>query len=415
MDHVLRKNFSYLFLLQNVNYIIPLLLLPYLTHTLGAENFGKITFAQAFVTYFILLTDFGFNTSATQEVVHAREDRTALSKVFWSTTITKLLFAVISFVVFAILLIGIPRLQQMNLLLIIAFTGVLSTLLFPVWLFQGLEKMSYITWFNVIPRILVLACTLLFVKLKSDYVLALLIQSLGTLLSAFACAGLIFSQKTIKFYAPSFADIRSTVAEGWHIFASSLATNIYTTTNTVVLGFLSSDAAVGIFSASEKIIRAIISLFSSVSQVTFPRINTYYHESKERALLFGSKVLRYAAVSTFVIGILLFIFAPLIVKILFGISQFAETIIILRISCFIPFFSICNGILAVNLLITFGLKRYLVKIVGTGGIFSLLLIAPAVLFYQARGVAVVATLTEILITILLLYVFRKHQIKIKLI
>jgi len=415
MDHVLRKNFSYLFLLQNVNYIIPLLLLPYLTHTLGADNFGKIAFAQAFVTYFILLTDFGFNTSATQEIVRSREDKTTLSKVFWSTTITKLLFAVISFVVFAVLLIVIPRLQQMNLLLIIAFTGVLSTVLFPVWLFQGLEKMSYITWFNVIPRILVLACTLLFVKLKSDYVLALFIQSLGTFLSAIACTILIFRQKTVKFYFPRLLDIQTTIYEGWHIFASSLATNIYTTTNTVVLGFLSTDVAVGIFSASEKIIRAIISLFSSVSQVTFPRINTYYQESQERALLFGSKVLRYAAITTFFTGILLYLFAPLIVKLLFGIPQFAETIVILRISSFIPFFSICNGILAVNLLITFGLKRYLVKIVGAGGIFSLLLIVPAVLFFQARGVAVVATLTEILITILLLYVFKKHHIKIKLI
>ena len=414
MDQVLKKNFSYLFLLQNVNYIIPLLILPYLTRTLGADNFGKITFAQAFVTYFILLTDFGFNTSSTQEVVRVRENKAALSKVFWSTTITKLLFAFISLVVFAILLIGIPKLQQLNLLLIIAFAGVLSSVLFPVWLFQGLEKMSYITWFNVIPKILVLVFTILFVKIKSDYILALFIQTAGTLISAIACSILIFSQRTVKFYSPRLADIQSTIVEGWHVFAAGVATNLYTTTNTVVLGFFSNDATVGIFSASEKIIRAIISLFSSVSQVTFPRINTYYHQSKERALLFGTKVLKYAAVITFFTGILLFISAPLIVRILFGIPQYAETIIILRISSFIPFFSICNGILAVNILITFGLKRFLVRIVGIGGIISLLLIVPAVIMYQARGVAVVATLTEILITILLLYVFRKHQIKLKL-
>ncbi len=414
MDHVLRKNFSYLFLLQNVNYIIPLMLLPYLTRILGVDNFGKITFAQAFVTYFVLLTDFGFNTSSTQEIVRVREDREALSKVFWSTTITKLLFAITSFLVFAILLIAIPQLQQMNLLLIISFAGVLSTVLFPVWLFQGLEKMSYITWLNIIPRILVLVCTFLFVKLKSDYVLALSIQTAGTLLSAIACTILILNQKIVKFYSPRFADIQSTIVEGWHIFASSVATNLYTTTNTVVLGLLSGDTAVGIFSASEKIIRAIISLFSSVSQVTFPRINTYYNESKERALLFGNTVLKYAAAATFVTGVLLLVLAPLIVKILFGIPEFNETILILRISSFIPFFSIVNGILGVNLLITFGLKRYLVRIVGAGGIFSLLIIVPSVLLYQARGVAVVATLTEILISTLLLYIFRKHQIKLKL-
>lgn len=414
MDSILKKNFTYLFLIQNINYIVPLLLLPYLTRILGAENFGKITFAQAFVTYFILLTDFGFNTSSTQEIVRVRNDKAALSKVFWSTTATKLVFACLSFVVFGALLLVVPKLQQLNSLLLIAFIGVLSTILFPVWLFQGLEKMSYITWFNAIPRILILVCTFVYVRQKSDFQLALLIQVIGTLLSAIACTVLIFTQRLVKFYSPCRADIRLTVKEGWHIFASGMATNIYTTTNTVVLGFLSTNATVGIFSASEKIIRAIISLFSSVSQVTFPRINTYYQASKEHALHFGSKVLRYALVSTFAIGLFLLIFAPLIVRLLFGVPQFAETITILRISSFVPLFSICNGILAVNLLITFGLKRYLLRIVGAGGLFSMLLIVPAVWWYHAEGVAVVALLTEILITGLLLYTFNLHQIKIKL-
>lgn len=414
MDPVLKKNFSYLLLLQNVNYIIPLLLLPYLTRILGADNFGKISFAQAFITYFILLTDFGFNTSSTQEIIRVRDDKSELSKVFWSTTVTKLLLACIGFLLLVILLIWIPKLQQMNLLLMISFTGVISSILFPVWLFQGLEKMSHITWFNVIPKILVLGFTLLFVRQNTDYVLALFIQTAGTLLSAMACTFLIFNNKLVKFYSPRLIDIQSTIVEGWHIFASSIATNLYTTTNTVVLGFLSSNKAVGIFSASEKIIRAVISVFSSVSQVTFPRINTYYHESKENALNFGSKIFKFAAIITFISGVLLLIFAPFIVKMLFDINQYADTVVILRFSSFIPFFAICNNILAINLFITFGLKRYLVKIIGTGGAFSILLIVPAVLMYQARGVAIVATLTEVLITILLLYILRKHQIKLKL-
>jgi len=273
--------------------------------------------------------------------------------------------------------------------------------------------MSYITLFNVIPKILVLIFTFVFVKLKSDYTLALGIQSLGTLLSAIACAFIIINQRIVKLYYPNISNIKSTITEGWHIFASSLATNIYTTTNTVVLGFLSSNIAVGIFSASEKIVRSLISLFSSVSQVTFPRINTYYQESVEKAVNFGNKVLKYTFISTFSIGIFLFIGAPLIVKVLFGITQFSEVIIILRISSFIPCLATCNGIMATNFLITFGLKKYLFIVVAIGGLFSLLTIVPTVLFFQARGVAIIATLTEILITIMLLVIFKTHQIKIK--
>jgi PST family polysaccharide transporter len=413
MDSILKKNLSYLFILQNFNYLIPLILLPYLTHTLGVDNFGKIAFAQAFITYFILITDFGFNTSATQNIVRARTDKAALSKVFWSITLTKSILGLSSLIVLIILLVTIPKLHQMYGLLLISAMGILSTILFPVWLFQGLEKMSHITLFNVIPRVLVLTLTFIFIKLKSDYALALLIQSAGTLLSSLACTIFIFNQRIVRYYNPNISNVKSTIVDSWHIFASSLATNIYTTTNTVVLGFLSTNSIVGVFSASEKLIRAIISLFSSISQVTFPRINTYYQESIEKALNFGNKVLKYTFIATFITGLFLLIEAPLIVRLLFGTSQFAEVIIILRLSSFIPFFATCNGILATNFLITFGLKKYLFKVIGIGGLFSLMTIVPSVIFYQARGVAIVATMTEILITIMLLIIFKKHHIKIK--
>jgi O-antigen/teichoic acid export membrane protein len=414
MDVVLKKNFSYLFGLQTINYIVPLALLPYLTRVLGSENFGKIAFAQAFVTYFILLTDFGFNLSATQEVVRVNGNKPELSKVFWSTTYSKLILGGFSLVLFSILLLTVPKFRELATLFLLAFTGVISTILLPVWFFQGIEKMAYITWFNAVPKILVLVLTFLLVKMQADFQLALLIQVTATLLSSVISAVFIYKLKLIDYYQPKLSDLRNTVKESWEIFASGVATNIYTTTNTVVLGLISTHSAVGIFAASEKIIRSIIPLFASVSQVTFPRINNYYKISPQRALRFGNKVLAYSFFTTFAIGIGLLIFAPQIVRLLFGLPQYQETITIMRISSFVPLFAICNGILAVNLLVTFGLKRKLLLILPVGGLFSLLSVFPAVILFQANGVAIVALSTEIIITSLLLLTFKRHKIELKL-
>lgn len=414
MDHVLKKNISYLLILQNFNYIIPLLLLPYLTRTLGAENFGKISFVLAFISYFVMLTDYGFNTSSAQKIVAVREDKTALSRVFWSTTFTKLFFAICSFLVIVIVLRFVPKLDHLSALIQIASVGIITSILFPVWLFQGLEKMLFITILNVVPRLLILFATFLFVKQQTDYQLALELQVGGAFLGAVACAVLVWQLKIVNFYLPGIKDIKYSIIEGWYIFYSGVATSLYTTTNTVVLGFMTNDMYVGIFAAAEKIVRAIISLLSSITQVTFPRINVYFLESKQKALEFGSKLISILALLTFIGGLLLFIAAPFIVKILFGLPQYEESISILRISSFLPLLAVVNGIIAVNILLTFGLKKEVASVVSFGGIFSIILIVPAVLFFQANGVAACALLTELLILILLIRQLKKNKIILKL-
>ena len=80
-------NLFWLYALQGLNYLVPLAVLPYLLRILGVEHYGLIAFAQAFAQYFIILTDYGFNLSATKRIALLRDDRRQVSIVFWSVLV----------------------------------------------------------------------------------------------------------------------------------------------------------------------------------------------------------------------------------------------------------------------------------------------------------------------------------------
>ena len=58
---------------SSAGHAFPLSSLPYLSHVLSVEKFGLVAFAQTFVWYFLTLTEYGFNLTATRAVAQARE------------------------------------------------------------------------------------------------------------------------------------------------------------------------------------------------------------------------------------------------------------------------------------------------------------------------------------------------------
>ncbi len=141
----LLENVISLYLLQGLNYLIPMAVLPYLIRVLGLETFGLVVFSQAFAQYFVILTDYGFNFSATRYIAKHRASIKDVNAMFWQIYILKLIFLLLGIFVLVALVHFVPRLHRNYPYLLWAYLAVLGNVLFPQWYFQGIEKMRYIS------------------------------------------------------------------------------------------------------------------------------------------------------------------------------------------------------------------------------------------------------------------------------
>ena len=91
----------------------------------------------------------------------------------------------ISFCLLSLLLFIFPHFQGNRVVYYAAFLNVIGNALFPVWLFQGIEKMGYITVVNMIAKLTTTLCIFIFVSDSSNYIIATVLQSIPLVICAF--------------------------------------------------------------------------------------------------------------------------------------------------------------------------------------------------------------------------------------
>ena len=398
-------NILSLFSLQGFIYIIPLITFPYLTRVLGPEKYGLIAFATALVAYFGILTEYGFGLSASREVSINRDNKAQLSKIFSSVIFTKFLLMIISFLGLSIIVFSIESFRANWILYFFTFGLVIGNLLMPSWFFNGMEKMRYISLLNMGTQIIFTISIFIFIRESADYIYVPLINSIGAILIGIIGMRIVLKDFKIKLYIPSQEDIKSQLKIGWHIFISNVAISFYTTSNVFVLGIFASTTIVGYYSAAERIIYMAIGLLGPISQALYPYISSIAVKSKEDASNFIKKIIVFIGSFTFIISIILFFGAGLILNILAG-HQFENSIMILRILSFLPFIIGLSNVFGVLFLIALGYANRVSRVQFIVGVCYLFLLVPMTYYLKDIGAALSFVIVESVITLLFWKIYR---------
>jgi PST family polysaccharide transporter len=395
------SNFISLSVLQAANFIIPLIIIPYLFARLGAEKFGIIMFAQSVVVFFGLFVNYGFNLSATKEIAIHRNNIKKVSEIFSTVTIIKFSFSLIALFVFFIMILCFDKFANYRILYLLTFGSIIESILFPIWLFQGMERMKYITIIYTISKVIVAALILFLIDNSSDYLLVPILYFLGSITSGISSLFVIKKYFNINFYTPSFEQVGFQLHDGWHLFISNISINMYRNANILILGFITSASHVGYYAIAEKVIKAIQSLIGPLSESLYPFIvNKSAKQSVEKSLIDLFKISKYYFVILIVIVVLLVLFAPNVAKTLTG-SNVDNIILDMRFLSVAIFFGGYNYLFGIIGLISLGHQKYFSRSVLAAGVLNVVLcfvLSPSI---KDIGAAISLSISEFVLTILL--------------
>ena len=398
-------NFMYLSILQGMNLILPLITFPYLVRVLGIENFGLLMFAQAFIVYFTMIVDYGFNLSGIREVSSNRNNKNKLINIFSSIMIARFILVLMGLIFLTIVVFSFEKFSQNWELYYLTFGIVIGTALFPTWFFQGMEKMKYITVLTVVAKLIFTISIFIFVQNKEDFIYVPLINSLGFIFVGIISLFIIFKDFDIRIKFQKWKRIKIQFIKGWYIFISKISINLYGATNTFILGIFTSDAIVGYYAIAEKVVRIITSFYQAI----YPHVVNIVKKPRNEAVQFLKRVFNYSLGLSLVVFLLSILLGEFSFLLLFGeeaknsinIFYILSPLIIILPMAYL-FFNV--------ILLSFTLDKYFAKLYIVGGITNLSMIFILFQFLEEKIIAVSLSLliTELLIT-LLAYILIKNK------
>lgn len=399
----LAGNIFSLGVLQGANYILPLLTLPYLVRVLGPEYFGLLAFATATIMYFMLITDYGFNLSATRQISIHRDNKDKVNEIFSAVMMIKSALMVISFSLMALLVFSFEKFSQHWEVYFITFAIVPGQVLFPIWLFQGMERMKYITYINIGAKIFFTVCIFIFVQEQADYLLVPLLTAMGFIVAGFLSLYLVMKVFNVRFSWQTTATLKCQLAEGWHVFFSSMAISLYTISTTFILGLYTNNTILGYFAAADKIIQAIKNIYQPISQAIYPLIGSKINENKQTGLEFTRKIMWVVNIGMFVISVLTFLLAEPIVNLLFS-QQYEESALFLKVMAFLPFIVSLSNILGVQIMLNLGYQQAFSRILVAAAFLGIGLSLILVPLYEGLGTSITLLVVELFVA-LIMYVY----------
>ncbi len=397
-DKKLLSNILSLSVLQVLNMFLPLITFPYLTRVLGVHNFGIILFSAALMTYFQILTEYSFNLTATRDISASNGDNKKINDIFNEVFCTKIVLTIISLLMLTVIIAVVPIFRENSLIYFLSFGIIIGQTMFPVWLYQGLQRMKIITYINVISKVFFTILIFCFVHLKDDLWMVPLFTSLGFIASGIMSLIYLKRNFEIQFKRVKLEQIKKQIHIGKYIFLSELKISLFTNTNVILLGFFAGNSAVTYFSGAEKIVRALASLQTPIANAMFPFLTQEFKVNKWIAWKKVLKIVKFGSIILVLGAILLIVLSEKIIVTVYG-ENMEDSYIVLQVLSIIPLASFIDNMFGKQVLINVGKDNLYFRVMLIAALSNILLNIIFIPYLSYIGTAISLVITQIIIDI----------------
>ncbi len=404
MAKSVKVNFAYNLVNSVVGLLFPIITFPYVTRVIMADGIGKVNFLMAIINYIALFTAIGIPIYAVREIAKVRDDIKKRNQTTTEILLLHLLLTIVGYVIVFILAFSVNRIYQDVWLFLLLSIHLILSAIGVLWFYQAIEEFKYITIRSLCVRVVVLISLFVFVRDKDDlyYFAAItILAEVGNNIINF-----IHLRKYFKFSDIDWKslDLKRHIKPSLRIFVLNIITSIYVNLDSVMLGFLSTDAAVGFYTAAVRITKATLGVVGTLGNVLLPRLSNYIATGALKEFeLTSRKAMNVIMTATTPMAVGLIFIAPQLIRVFCG-TGFDPSILTLQlISPIIVFIGISNMV-GLQILYPQGKENLVIKSTLVGAIVNFTLNLTLIPFFAQYGAAIATCIAELSVTTTMLLI-----------
>ncbi len=401
-----KKNYIYNILLTLTNILFPIVTFPYVSRILGPQGIGTVQFVVSFAQYFALFAGLGIPIYGVREIAKYKNDKQLVSRTFSELIIIYFLTSLILSAIYLVVIFNFDHFAADRRLYLYAISLILFGFSSIDWLYSGLEEFKLISLRSVAVKIISVISVFLFINSSADYVIFLYISIFSVLANNIFNLLFLSGKASLKI---SGSNLKKHLKPLLYIFSTTVATSMYTVLDTVLLGLLSSEKAVGYYTAAVKLTKISLPFITSTGAVTLPALAKGFHEKDESIYPTLQKIFDFIIFFSVPISVGSFLMAGDFIVAFSG-TDFLPALIPMQIMSVLPVLIGLGFFYGFQVLVPASKDKELLYSVLIGMVLGVSVNIVLVPLFGASGGALANALTELIVTSAYIYFVRRDEL-----